>query len=157
MPSTWFQAWRDAAWAAFRPLISSDVSCAGATGRYVHEPAGQVFEFGAPTTPAGGNASTQGLAGGATLIKWATDTGGRSGKGRTFLPGLTNGVIGPGGRTYTAAHATATATAITNYLGSSAFTAEIRPAVLSFTKGAAYPITNGAISPIIGLQRRRMR
>lgn len=148
---------RDAAWAAFRPLIHSNVSCVGATLRHTNEASGRVDELGPPPNPLGSNASAAGVASGCTLIKWGTGTGGRSGKGRTYLPGLSTGAINTDGRTYSTTHQTATGTAIAAYLGASAFSSAVKPAVLSFTKGEAYTITSGAISPIVGLQRRRMR
>lgn len=152
-----YEQWRDAAWSAFRNLIVGDVTCTGATGRAVHEPAGTVTEIGAPVSPAGAKAGATPLASACTLIKWSTATGGRSGKGRTYLPGLPSSEVSAGGRTYASTHSTATATAITGYLGHAAFAGALKPAVLSFRKGAAYQITGGAISPIIGVQRRRMR
>lgn len=151
-------AWRDIAWNSFRPLISSSVTCVGAVLRDVSQAEGLVVESGPPSTIAGGVATTQTLAAASTLIRWTTTTGGRSGKGRTFLPGLTSGVIGPGGRTYTSAHQTAVNTAINAYLSAGLWTAnEPFPAVLSFTKGYASEITSGALASVVGLQRRRMR
>lgn len=150
-------ALRDAAWAAFRPLIASSTTCTGATLRATSAASGGVVEVGAPPTPGGGDTGNTGVASGCTLIKWATDTGGRSGKGRTYLPGLTQGAVGTDGRTYTAAHITKVQTAIAAYTGASVFASALKPAVLSFTKGTAAVITSGAPSAIVGLQRRRMR
>lgn len=148
---------RDLAWNAFRPLISNSTTCTGATARNTSAASGPVIEAGAPATPAGGSANVTGLASGCSLIKWGTDLGGRSGKGRTYLPGLPVGSVGTDGRTYTPAHITAMQTAISNYLAAGGWPTGVRPAVISFTKGTASPITSGAPSPIIGLQRRRMR
>lgn len=152
-----FAAWRDAAWGAFRSLCQTGTSCAGATGRLVMRASGSVVELGPPPSPGGALTGAVGLASGSTLIKWGTAEGGRSGKGRTFIPGLPISSVAAGGRTYSSAHQTAIATAVSSYLGAALWTGGLSPAVLSFTKGQAHVITSGAASPIVGLQRRRMR
>jgi hypothetical protein len=138
--------------------VHSSVSCLGATLRDVSGPDGQVIEVGAPASPAGGAAGTAGLLAGSTLIKWSTATGGRTGKGRTYLPGLGTGYVEANGRTYTASFSGTAATAIAAYLGHASMTdGGIRPAVLSFRRGAARRITSGGLAPVVGVQRRRMR
>jgi hypothetical protein len=151
------EAWRNTAWAAFRNLTLSSVSCTGATVRAV-DGSEKVWELGAPPSPAGATAGVETIAAGCWLLKWSTNTGGRSGKGRTFLPGLPQSQVNPDGRTYATTATTHATTAINAYLGGQPFTSQGHlPAVLSFRDGVAYPITGGALAAVIGLQRRRMR
>lgn len=150
--------WRDAFWNAFRPEICSAVTCTGAVLRTVEGPDGQVIEVGAPTNPVGLNSGAMTLAGAAMVIKWKTAQGGRSGKGRTFVPGVNEGAVSADGRTWGTGHNAGVQTCINNYLGSAPLSAAgLTPAVLSFRRGAAYAITSGSLAPIVGLQRRRMR
>lgn len=152
------QQWKNHAWDTFKGLVSSDVSCTGAIGRSVSSAGGTVWELGPPTTPAGqGDSASNAVAAAAVLIKWSTATGGRSGKGRTFLPGLAQINVQSDGRSYTTAFQTLANNKAAAYINGAVFSASIKPAVLSFTKGEAYQITSGALSPRIGLQRRRMR
>lgn len=151
-------AWRDGAWNAFRPVISSGVTCVGAILRETYKPEGLVQEAGPPATAAGSQTGVVAIAGACTLIRWTTTRGGRSGKGRTFLPGLIGGSVSAGGRTYTTAHQTAVNTAVSAYLTSGHWTTHgIEPAILSFTKGVASTVTSGALASVVGIQRRRMR
>lgn len=155
---TFAAAARDAWWAAFRPLMASSVSITGVTLRYCGDKTYAPVETGAPSTTAGGAAAASGLQAACTLIKWSTSRGGRSGKGRTFLPGLMASAVGTDGRTYIGTYPATVQNAINAYLQSSAFTAGVGiPAILSFTLGEAFSIQSGALAPIVGVQRRRMR
>lgn len=151
--------WRDAFCGRFMPLVSGSVQVVGATLRDVSGPAGQVFEIAAPTTNAtGGRGPGRPVAAAALLVKWSTETGGRSGKGRTFLPAPQSSDINADGRTYNATFAGLVATAANAYATDQNLAAvNLKPAVLSFTKGAAYPIVSGVCAPVVGIQRRRMR
>jgi hypothetical protein len=152
------EAWRDAFWTAFRPLICSTTAVTGAVLRDVSGPDGDVSEVGAPTTNAAGFQGLVAAVGAsAALIKWSTATGGRTGKGRTYIPGLPRDYVGPDGRLYTAQFQTEAQARINNYLAATIFASDFRPAVLSFTRGAARPITGGSPASVVGLQRRRMR
>lgn len=151
----------DAAWAAFRPLVYSDVQYVGGVWRDVAVEEGTSIEVTPPTATgaalgaAGGTAS---VAAACTLIRWSTGGGGRSGRGRTYLPGLATVSVAAGGREYTASYKTTVATQINAYLANSVWTTNnVRPAVLSFTKGSAREIVTGTLSPVVGVQRRRMR
>jgi hypothetical protein len=149
--------WRDSAWAAFRPLMVATVTPQNTTVRSCTKD-GIVWELGAPSTGTAAATGSTTLAAACTLIKWSTTQGGRSGKGRTFLPGLPATAMAAGGRSYTAAWSTAVATAVSNYLASAPFTAPgLKPAVLSFTRGEAYVIQSGGLAGVVGVQRRRMR
>lgn len=151
-------AWRDAAWGTLRMLIADTTTCIGAVGRNLENAASLPYEVGAPANPAGGQLGARAVAAACTLIKWQTNTGGRSGKGRTFLPGLLQGFVTPDGRGYTSAYQTSVATAVNNYLGHSMWAAEgLQPAVLSSKLGTALPIVSGSLAGVIGMQRRRMR
>lgn len=152
---------QNAAWNAFKPLIYSDVTLVGSVWRDVSEAEADAIEVpppsgtGAANGAAGGTAS---VAAASTLIRWATGGGGRSGRGRTYLPGLATVSVAAGGREYTTSYRTTVTSQITAYLANSTWTTVgVRPAVLSFTKGAAREIVTGSLSPIVGVQRRRMR
>jgi hypothetical protein len=139
--------------------MSSAVTIVGATGRDVSSSEGQVYEVGAPATNfnggAGGDVTIRAAS---ILIRWSTAQGGRSGKGRTFLPGLPRLNTSGDGRTYTPQMTGVVNGAISAYLASTTMSQQgLQPAVLSFRKGAAYPITGGALASVIGVQRRRMR
>lgn len=151
------QSWVDGTWAAFRPYITNNTSCVGATVRLTQVDGG-VWEFGAPASPQGGNVNGQALAAACWLLKWQTATGGRSGKGRTFLPGLPSSQVAADGRSYVADAPTNANAMITAYLGQPLFQgAGIKPSVLSFRRGVGYPITSGSLGSVVGIQRRRMR
>lgn len=154
-------ALRDIAWLAFRPLMAGDVSIVGAVLRDVSQADGKSVEVGAPSTTAtnsGGAGGSSLVAAACYLLRWSTATGGRTGKGRTYLPGVVSTAVNAGGRTYTAGYQGTAATAITQYLAPAQYNAVATvPAVLSFTRGAARPITGGALAPVVGIQRRRMR
>lgn len=150
------ETWRDHFWNNARALINTETKITGATLRDTRVAAGAQVDVGAPATNQAGTVTgAKALGSGSTLIKWSTATGGRRGKGRTFIPGLASGAVDLNGRNYTAGHATAVTTFVTAYLAPPAGMPQ--PAVLSFTFGGAYPITAGALAPIVGLQRRRMR
>lgn len=148
---------RDHAWTVFRPLMVGTVACTGAVLRSGDVDNATIVEVGAPATPTGSAAGSEGIASGTTLIKWKTATGGRSGKGRTFLPGLSKDYVGTDGRTYTTIWQQALPPKIDAYLAPITGATDVKPAVLSFRRGERYVITSGALSPIVGLQRRRMR
>lgn len=157
--ATGVTAWRDAAWDAFRTLCNGGVTCTGATGRDVSGPLAPVFDVGAPPLNiAGTRTGTLTLGAGCYLVKWVTATGGRSGKGRTFVPGLLAADLGPDGRKYTLNTFGLVDTAVKNYRdGLAAKAVGLTPAILSFRRGAAFDITGGSLSSIPGVQRRRMR
>lgn len=150
------QAALNAFWAAFRPVVAGDVSVTGAEWRYL-SPSASPVELAAPPSPTGGSSSTTSFAALATLIKWKSNGPGRSGRGKTFLPGVGNVNVASNGRTYSSAHATAVATAITNYLGASAFATAMKPAVISLKNQQAYDITSGSLATVVAIQRRRQR
>lgn len=150
--------WRDHAWQAFMPLIAGSAICQGAVLRDASQPDGLVFEVSGPTSPNGGGGAGGNILAAATLVKWSTVRGGRSGKGRTFLPALPSGALGTDGRTYASTHGPKVATAVAAYLNTTAVQAVgVAPAVLSYRQGEASVIVGGSLAPVIGLQRRRMR
>lgn len=151
-------AWRDAAWNEFRKMAASDVVLVGATVRDVDGSPAPPIEVGAGTTPGGTLAGTRTLAAACTLVKWQTALGGRSGRGRTFIPGLTGANVSSNGRTYAATYSDFCQANINNYRTSAALaSAGIVPCILSFRRGEATPIESGALAVIVGVQRRRMR
>jgi hypothetical protein len=152
------EAWRNEAWARFRNLMSNVVVCTGATLRHVGEANALPFEVGPPPSPTGTSQDARAVAAASFLLKWNTATGGRSGRGRTFLPGLPAPFVTADGRQYTADARTSAQTVINAYIAAGLWEGQgLQPAVLSFRRGAAYPILSGSPSAIVGVQRRRMR
>jgi hypothetical protein len=156
--TTQAEAWIEAAWEAFRPLVVGTVTCTGAIVRDVSIVDGRVIELGAPANPTGSGGAASSVASAATLIKWSTGGGGRSGKGRSFIPGLSQSQVGADGRSYQAGYAATVQQAVSAYLGNPGLGSQgLLPAVLSFSKGQAQVILSGGLSGTIGVQRRRMR
>lgn len=149
----------NAAWYKLvRPLTTSDVTCTGGVMRSVDGSEISV-ELAAPsggTTVAAAGVSN--IAAACSVIKWSSAGPGRSGKGRTFIP-----LPGPAtqdARAFTSTWTTTANNAAAAYLADPAFGGGggfHKPAILSFKRGAAYVITAGALSPVVGIQRRRMR
>lgn len=152
-------AWLTAAWQRLvRPCVINTVQCIGATVRDVSVENGDLWTLSSPPTPTGAFNDSNGVAAAAVLIKWSTIHPGRSGKGRSFLPGLASEMVDSTGRGYVPAMRTAVQTAIDDYLGDPTFGNDaLRPAVISYRTGQARIIINGTLAPTIGLQRRRMR
>lgn len=118
-------------------------------------PDGQVYAVPLPASNLGGLASGNLITAYATLIRWHTARGGRSGKGRTFVPGFTTGNLGADGRTLSSAATTAAnslGNAMVNATGSAGALS-----VLSYTDGVASQVTGFSVSPVVGVQRRRLR
>lgn len=152
------RVWLNAFWSRFRFVCLTNVTCLGAIGRDVSGPDAPVYEVGAPTDQNGAYAGGQSVLAASTLIKWNTATGGRTGKGRTYIPGFSTAFLTADGRGYTAAYGATVQSHIDGYLADAALAAEgLDPAVLSFTRGAARPITSGSLASVVGIQRRRMR
>jgi hypothetical protein len=150
--------WRDAWWNAVRSLLPGAVTCTGAILRDRREVDAQVYEVGAPATPAGTDSGSLSVAAAGGLIVWRTAFGGRSGRGRTFLPGIGEADVDTNGRTIASAYATRMQTAIDAYLGSmEPADGNVVPAVISERVGNARQITSGSPASILGMQRRRMR
>lgn len=91
----------------------------------------------------------------ATLVRWNTATGGRSGRGRTFVPGFTTGNLQADGRTLSQSAVTA-AQALVNTMTTPG-PAMQGFAVLSRRTGQASVVISGSVSQIVGVQRRRLR
>lgn len=162
-PGSWtdtqgVEAWRDAAWTALRQIAHTSVVCIGATGRSLSTADALPYEVGAPANQAGFQGGTPTVAAACSLLKWTTSTGGRSGRGRTFVPGLCQEYVVSPGRAYLPAYITTMQGAVNNYLSAMAANgAGLSPAVLSFRRQQAFVITGGSPASIIGMQRRRMR
>lgn len=150
--------WMHGAWAQLRKCATADVVNTGFTVRSLTtNPI--VWELPPSGTPGGSAGATRTVSAACTLIKWSTAHGGRSGKGRTFVPGLGANFVAAGGRTYGPTYnGDVVAPAIAGYLGLALWAGNgLKPAVVSFRNGAAYPITSGSLAGTIGMQRRRMR
>lgn len=149
--------WLKAFWDNFRTACTNQVTVTGAAVRKV-DGSDLVIELGPPQTAGGFSNSPTPVLAACSLVKWSTTQGGRSGKGRTFLPGVPATGIAADGRTLATGHRDAVQGAVNGYLNSAALAGYgIVPSVLSFTKGAAYRITAGAPAGVVGIQRRRMR
>ena len=151
-------AWANQVWEVLREGVSSSVQCVGAVVRDTDGDGLGVYEVGAISNPAGTVTGAIAPAAASALIRWSTTQGGRSGKGRTFLPGMVASWVDTDGRTFAAAGRSYLQARINGYLAIPLYASgTLTPAVLSFKRGQAYSITGGAVSSIIGIQRRRMR
>lgn len=152
------QALLNASWLAFRDCTVTTVSCTGGVLRHVGPGGLPPFELIAPPSPTGVDPGGSSVAAGSALIRWRTANSSRNGRGRTFLPAIPAGWLDATGRGIHGAAQTVLQTAITRHLSNTgSYAKALTPAVLSFTKGQAYVITSGSPSPVIGIQRRRMR
>jgi hypothetical protein len=149
----------DKAWQLLRTMMTSSVTCSGGTLRDLGGQApGQVYELAAPPTPVGVGNPPDAVAAACTLIKWVTTNGTRSGKGRSFVPGIPSSAVQAGGRLVAAAHSSGIAPNLASYIaGTGTWEQPLQPAVISRKNGVAYPIISGAVAGVVGIQRRRMR
>lgn len=145
------------AWTMLKINVSNANTCTGGLLRDVSGDENGAIEIPAPTTPTGAYNGAVAFGAGAVLLKWSTPNGSRSGKGRTFVPGIPAGRLQADGRSIVTADVASINAACTTYLTSSVTAGVLLPAVLSFKRGLAYPITSGAVAPVAGTQRRRMR
>lgn len=114
----------------------STVTCTGAIVRDVSQAEGEVIEVGAPASAAGGIAAAGTVAAACTLVKWSSLRGGRSGKGRTYVPGLHATGVEASGRTLPPGAVSAAQSIASNYISAAAAIADApKPAVLSFRHG----------------------
>lgn len=153
-------AWLAKFWTNFQPRVVSGINVQGATLRVVSSAAGTTWEIPPPASASGTLTGVSALAASSAVIRWNTATGGRSGRGRSYIPGLAVGDIDGGGRNLTSGTLNAFSSAANAYLGNwgtGGVLSSFSPAVLSFTKGAAYPITSSSVLSVVGIQRRRMR
>jgi hypothetical protein len=90
----------------------------------------------------------------ATVIRWGTTHGGRSGKGRTFVPGFVTGNVNADGRTLSSTAITA-ANTLGNAMAGSTPAAGF--SVVSHRLGGVYPVTTYSVPSVVGVQRRRIR
>lgn len=161
--TAWTQAQAQAdlqgVWNALRPLVGPGTSVVGGSLRSLNTGIPFVFELAAPTNPTGGASVTgTNVAAACLLIRWSTSFGGRSGKGRTFLPGLPANWVAPGGRSLNALGLSEAGAAIPNMLNDTGiYATRSTPAVISYSDAIARQVVSGAASSIIGIQRRRMR
>lgn len=153
------EAWRDAFWSRARTFCHSSVTLTGATMRDVSQAEGVTVEVGPGTTPTAVGGGTAAVAAAAFLVRWQTEGGGRSRKGRSFIPGVAVTDTQADGRTLATTTATTITTAMNAYTAafSSGGIEGIEPAILSFTKGYATAVVGASVAPRIGIQRRRMR
>jgi hypothetical protein len=154
-------AWLALFWSRFSPGLSGQVTVQGATIRDTSGPGGISFDVGPPASPGGGAAGTMALAAASYVIQWRTGTGGRSGRGRSYLPGVMPIDVQTDGRTLQPTAVTTWKGRADGYIAdlfaaSGALTG-LDPAVLSFTKGQASEILTSTVPPVLGIQRRRMR
>ena len=150
------QAWLDAFWAAFRPLLHNSLTVLGGTVRDVSQTSGDVFELAAPPSPTGPVTWQPAIAAAAFLIRWNTGQAGRRAKGRTFLPGMHNSHLDTNGRLVTAAAQADINTFAAAYLTNARAINGINPSVLSFSTASSFAINTGVCSSKAGLQTRRM-
>lgn len=146
-------------WTAFKSSVCSDTQITGGTMRFARLDS-PVVELAAPSGAVGTySAGTSSFAPYCGLVKWGSATGGRTGKGRTYLPGVSGFAVAPGGRAFVADYRTAVTASINAYLASAAVSgaSNVVPAIVSRKANAARDITSAALAAVPGIQRRRMR
>lgn len=151
--AAWLAAW----WSSMRIAVGTNLVCTGATVRDLGSVGGSVWEVAPPADPAGAGASAGAVAAACALLKWRTADGTRSGKGRTFLPGIAQVAIDTDGRSLTTGARGAVLTQAQVYLGKPLFTGTFGPAVISFKNQVARRITSVDVATTVAIQRNRMR
>jgi hypothetical protein len=136
-----------------RPLMATSCTLKSITARAL-DGTGDSVTYALPASLAGTAAGGL-ITAYATLVRWQTTGNGRSGRGRNYIPGFTISGMNADGRTLSSTYTTAAnalVTAMTDDTGGSA------PfAVISRTKGTYSPVISGSVSPVVGIQRRRLR
>ena len=137
-----------------RPLMATSCTLVNITARETVAD-GQVFSLALPATNLTGTAAGNLITAYATLVRWKTARGGRSGQGRTYVPGFTTANVNADGRTLSSSALTAANALGTAMVGATGPSGTL--AVLSFTDGVSSAVTGHSVSPIVGIQRRRLR
>jgi hypothetical protein len=152
------QAWLDAWWGQMRSIVSPNLTCLGAQYRDLSQVDGgtvEVLPSGSPTGTNGGGIS---LAAAAYLINWRTTAGGRSGRGRTYLPGVPEEAVEPGGVTLQSGNQAGVTSRAGLYVAAmQPGNGPIQAAVVSRRLGLARAITTASTASTVGMQARRMR
>lgn len=150
----WLRAWVQ----NLAGYIGNTVQCTGGQFRDLRPEYDEVYDLPAPSSAANGSVAGTQLAAGAYVVKWRTINGSRSGKGRSFIPGVSATQINADGRTLTAAALNDIGLGINAYMQNMTVpTLQVRPAVISRKQLVAREITGHSVSSIVGIQRRRMR
>jgi hypothetical protein len=156
VPQAGHQAVIDTWWSALRPVLHDELTILGGTWRQTVTD-GVTGEVTAPVSPNGGLNGGVALPAYSFLINLATTQGGRSGRGRVYLPGVASVDVAPGGRAFLAAKRTAVNEALATLKTNMDSLVGVEWSVLSFTKGQAYEVSAATLAGIPGIQRRRMR
>lgn len=147
------QAWMD----NIRNLLSNQYTVTGGVMRSLI-PLPIVEELPAPNSNTGTSTQPNPQPALSYLVKWNTARGGRSGKGRTFIPGVPPLNLGPDGRTLIASVPPLVTDQMTALLQTAAFGGSgMQLAVISRKFSVASAITSGTCSTFPGVQRRRLR
>ncbi len=153
------QRWLNAWWDAVRPSITDAVSCMGAEFRDLSNVPGAAVEIPAPPLPKGGIVASLSLSAASYIVKWQTATPGRSGRGRTFVPGVTENNIEPDGRSIVAAAVGVLQGNVEakyrNVLVPAA--GNVVPGVISRKQAFCRQVNGQSVGAVVGIQRRRMR
>ena len=143
-----------AAHTLMRPLMATSATLTQITAREA-VPDGATYALALPASNRTGTAAGNLVTAYATLVRWGTTQGGRSGRGRTFVPAFTTGGINADGRTLSSTYLTAAAAF---GAGMVANTADVEAfSIVSKRKGDAYSVESYSVSSIVGVQRRRLR
>lgn len=137
-----------------RPLMATSATLTSITAREAVDD-GPNFQLALPATNRTGTAAGNLVTAYATLLRWGTTQGGRSGRGRTFVPGFTTAGINADGRTLSSSFLTAAQAFGTGMTNNDAATEPFT--VISKRRGAAYSVESFSVSSIVGVQRRRLR
>lgn len=112
---------------------------------------GNALQLPLPATNRTGTGAGNLITAYATLLRWGTSRGGRTGKGRTFVPGFVTGSLAADGRTLSSTALTAATTLGQAMADVAGF------CVISHRAGTATPVDTYSVSSIVGVQRRRLR
>jgi hypothetical protein len=152
------QTWLDAWWGQMRSIVSPNLTCLGAQYRDLSVADGGTLDVAPSGSPTGTNGGGISLAAASYLIAWRTASGGRSGRGRTFLPGVPEEAVEPGGVVLQEGNRAGVTSRAGLYIAAmQPGNGPIQAAVISRRLGLARPILSASTASTVGVQRRRMR
>jgi hypothetical protein len=142
---------------AYKPVVTNSWRFLGAIVRFGPSPTGPTFETGRSVVGTEPNSSV--TANTAVLVQKRTALGGRSNRGRFFVPGPPETLIGVDG-VLAATVATAWQNAANNYKSAAEVAPEIDFLVIlhdATVVGVPTPVTALTSQSLVGTQRRRLR
>lgn len=137
-----------------RPLMATSCTLRSIVARAL-DGSGDSRLVALPATNLTGTAAGNLVTAYATLVRWGTTGNGRSGRGRTFVPGFTTGGMNADGRTLSSTNINAANALVAGLIDDTGGSAGF--AVISRTKGTYSPVISGSVASVVGIQRRRIR